>query len=137
MGLNNSHDHRKVFSFDLGNFDWFFYPPYVVTNMRGGTIKMGSDVWLGYGVHLKSASNEKPLTIGDGAIIAADSVVVKDVEPYTIVGGNPAKFIKYRFSEDVIEALMKIKWWNWPADKIYENWPKFQDPKKFAEEFSS
>ena len=58
------------------------------------------------------------VTIGDGAVIACDSHVVKDVEPYTIVGGNPAKLIKYRFSQKQIEKLLEIKWWFWDDDKI-------------------
>jgi serine acetyltransferase len=56
--------------------------------------------------------------IGDGAIIAAGALVTKDVPPYSIVGGNPAKHIKYRFSEKQIEGLLKISWWNWDEDKI-------------------
>jgi acyl-[acyl carrier protein]--UDP-N-acetylglucosamine O-acyltransferase len=58
------------------------------------------------------------VTIGDGAVIACNSHVVKDVEPYTIVGGNPAKLIKYRFSQKQIEKLLEIKWWFWDDDKI-------------------
>jgi virginiamycin A acetyltransferase len=59
--------------------------------------------------------------IGDGAIIAANSTVVKDVEPYTIVGGNPAQVIKKRFSEEKIKELLEMKWWNWDIEKITEN----------------
>ena len=59
--------------------------------------------------------------IGDGAVIAANSVVVKDVEPYTIVGGNPAKVIKKRFSDDIINNLLELKWWDWSNEKINEN----------------
>ena len=58
------------------------------------------------------------VTIGDGAVIAANSHIVKDVEPYSIVGGNPAKLIRYRFTKEQIEKLLKIKWWNWPDEVI-------------------
>ena len=61
------------------------------------------------------------VTIGDGAIIAANSTVIKDVEPYSIVGGNPAKEIRKRFSIEVIEKLLKLKWWNWDIEKITKN----------------
>ena len=61
------------------------------------------------------------VNIGDGAIIAANSTITKDVEPYTIVGGNPAKKIRKRFSEDVITNLLELKWWNWNIEKITKN----------------
>ena len=61
------------------------------------------------------------VTIGDGAIIATKSVVTKDVEPYAIVGGNPAKEIRKRFSEEKIKELLEIQWWDWPIEKITEN----------------
>jgi len=59
--------------------------------------------------------------IGDGAIVAANSVVVKDIAPYMLAGGNPAKEIKQRFDKDTINQLLDIKWWNWPIDIINEN----------------
>ena len=59
--------------------------------------------------------------IGDGAIIAANSTVVKSVEPYSIYGGNPAKFIKKRFSDEKIEFLLKLEWWNWSEEEIFDN----------------
>ena len=59
--------------------------------------------------------------IGDGCIIASHSVVVKDVAPYTVVGGNPAKEIKRRFSPEIIERLLALKWWDWDLDKITRN----------------
>jgi virginiamycin A acetyltransferase len=61
------------------------------------------------------------VTIGDGAIVATNSVVVKDVPPYTIVGGNPAREIKKRFSEIETNHLLKVKWWDWPTEKITKN----------------
>ena len=81
-----------------------------------GDIVIGNDVWIGYravilpGVH-----------VGDGAVIAACSVVTKDVAPYAIVGGNPAREIRKRFDETTIEKLLAMKWWDWPLEKITEN----------------
>ncbi len=69
--------------------------------------KIGNDVWIGHGVFIKDG-----ITIGDGAIIAAGAVVVKDVEPYCVVGGVPAKMIKYRFDEETIKKLLELKWWD-------------------------
>ena len=101
---------------------------------RGGCkISIGSDVWIGRGCIFKCANPDKPLIIGDGAIVASDSVVVKNVPPYAKVGGNPAKVIKYRFSEKIIESLLRIKWWEWDMDKIYENFKYFNDVEKFVE----
>lgn len=81
-----------------------------------GNITIGNDVWIGY-----SATIMAGVTIGDGAIIGTNSTVVKDVEPYSIVGGNPAKEIRKRFSKESIERLLKLKWWNWDIKKITEN----------------
>ena len=87
--------------------------PGIVSN---GNITIGNDVWIGYRATVMSG-----VTIGDGAVIAANTNVVKDVEPYTIVGGNPVKQIKKRFSEEDIEFLLELKWWDWTDDKIEEN----------------
>lgn len=81
-----------------------------------GNTKIGNDVWLGYRSTIMPG-----VTIGDGAIVASNSTVVKDVEPYTVVGGNPAKPIKKRFPEATIEKLLQIKWWDWEIEKITEN----------------
>jgi virginiamycin A acetyltransferase len=81
-----------------------------------GDIVIGNDVWIGYNATIMAG-----VTIGDGAIIATNSTVIKDVEPYTIVGGNPAKEIKKRFSEETIARLTALQWWNWDIDKITRN----------------
>ena len=78
-----------------------------------GDVIIGNDVWIGQNVTIMSG-----VTIGDGAVIANNSHVVKNVEPYSIVGGNPAKFIKYRFTSEQIQKLLEIKWWNWDDKKI-------------------
>ena len=81
-----------------------------------GDIIVGNDVWIGYEAVILSG-----VTIGDGAVIGARAVVTKDVPPYTIVGGVPAKPIKKRFSEENIKKLQSIRWWDWSKEKIAEN----------------
>ena len=78
-----------------------------------GKVIIGNDVWIGRNVSIMSG-----VTIGDGAVIAMNSHVVKNVEPYSIVGGNPAKLIKYRFTDQQIKDLLEIKWWEWDDEKI-------------------
>ena len=78
-----------------------------------GDIVIGNDVWIGFEAIILSG-----VTIGDGAIIGTRAVVTKDVPPYTIVGGIPAKAIRKRFSDDVICELLKLQWWNWPENRI-------------------
>jgi chloramphenicol O-acetyltransferase type B len=80
---------------------------------KRGDIVIGSDVWVTFGSYVLSG-----VTIGDGAVVATGSIVTKDVPPYAIVGGNPAKVIKYRHTEEQIAALLEIKWWDWPEDEI-------------------
>lgn len=85
---------------------------------KSGNTKIGNDVWIGSEAMIMSG-----ITIGSGAIVATRSVVVKDVPPYSIVGGNPAQIIKYRFSEDVITKLLILQWWNWTEDKVKDTMP--------------
>ena len=80
---------------------------------RKGQILIGNDVWIGDGVTILGG-----VRIGDGAVVAAEAVVTKDVPPYAIVAGNPARVIKYRFPQDVIEKLERIAWWNWSSEKL-------------------
>jgi len=82
---------------------------------KGDTI-VGNDVWLGHNATIMGG-----VKIGDGAIIAAHSVVTKNVAPYAIVGGNPAKEIRKRFNEAQIEKLLEVQWWNWDIEKITRN----------------
>jgi virginiamycin A acetyltransferase len=88
---------------------------------KGDTV-VGNDVWIGY-----EATIMPGVQIGDGAIIAAKSVVVSHVPPYAIVGGNPAKLIRKRFADDVINTLLEIAWWNWDVEKISRNLEKIVD----------
>jgi len=78
-----------------------------------GNIVIGNDVWIGYEAVILAG-----VTIGDGAVIGTRAVVTKDIPPYTIVGGVPAKPIRKRFSQEIIDSLLKMKWWNWPKEQI-------------------
>ena len=82
---------------------------------KGDTV-IGNDVWIGNGATIMQG-----VKIGDGAIIGTNSLVTKDVEPYTIVGGNPAKEIRKRFDEETIQMLLALKWWDWDVQKITDN----------------
>lgn len=81
-----------------------------------GDIAIGNDVWIGFEAVILGG-----VTVGDGAVIGARAVVTKDVPPYTIVGGVPAKPIQKRFSDEVISRLLKLQWWNWPEERIRKN----------------
>lgn len=81
-----------------------------------GDTMIGNDVWVGHEALIMPA-----ISIGDGAIIASRSVVTKDIDPYTIVAGNPAKVIRKRFDEEIILSLLEIKWWDWPIEVINKN----------------
>lgn len=94
-------------------------------------VVIGNDVWIGANVVILPGVN-----IGDGAIIAAGAVVTKDVEPYAVVGGVPAKVIKYRFSSEEIRKLLKIAWWNWSLEKIEKNIELFYQPQAFLSKFN-
>ncbi|BBJ31596.1 hypothetical protein RAS_07050 [Rickettsia asiatica] len=95
--------------------NWNNYTP--SPNKRRDTI-IGNNVWFGTNSTVLPGVN-----IGDGAIIGACSVVAKDVPPYIIVAGNPAKVIRYRFPDEIVEPLLKIQWWDWDYDKITRNIP--------------
>jgi len=83
-----------------------------------GNIVIGNDVWIGEGVLIMSGVH-----IEDGAVIGARTVVTKDVPPYAVMGGSPARVLKYRFPPDVIQKLLKLKWWDWPDEKVKERIP--------------
>jgi serine acetyltransferase len=75
------------------------------------------------------------ITVGDGAVIGSSSVVTKDVPPYAVVAGVPAKVIKHRFSEKIIKKLLEIKWWEWPHEIIMERLNDFKDPEYFIQQY--
>jgi len=92
-----------------------------------GSVKIGNDVWIG----LRAAVRDG-VTVGDGAVIAAGAVVVSDVPPYAIVGGVPAKPIRYRFPAEIIEFLLEFKWWDRGDEWMQEHWQKLHDIEQFV-----
>lgn len=96
----------------------------------GYSVVIGNDVWIGSNVSIKSG-----ITIGDGAVIGTGAVVMKDVEPYAIVGGVPAKRIRYRFTPDQIEALLRIRWWDKDIAWFEKNGKRFEDVDGFIASF--
>ncbi|MGI8969082.1 MAG: CatB-related O-acetyltransferase [Chloroflexota bacterium] len=88
-----------------------------------GDVVIGHDVWIGQGATILSGVN-----ISNGAVVAAGSVVAKDVPPYAIVGGVPARLIRYRFDQLTVAQLMNIEWWNWPIEQIREAMPLLLSP---------
>jgi acetyltransferase-like isoleucine patch superfamily enzyme len=132
LGGNHRSDRVSTYPFHVGwahnnTFSGFNLPhgEYPETN---GVVIIENDVWIGDNVTIMSG-----VSIGNGAIIAAGSHVVKDVKPYSVVGGNPASHIKYRFSSDVIEKLLKIQWWNFSDDSVNDIVPLLCSPN--IEEF--
>ena len=116
----------KIYLGGNHNTDWVTTYPFghihqnIFNNFNGdghpstkGDVIIGNDVWIGHNVTIMSG-----VVIGDGVVIANNSHVVKNVEPYSLVGGNPAKLIKYRFTQEQIEKLLEIKWWFWDDEKI-------------------
>lgn len=95
-------------------------------------VKIGSDCWIGEGVFLVGG-----IKIADGAIVLAHAVVTKDVPPYAIVGGVPAKILRYRYDEETISFLLKIRWWDKPIQWLKENWELLSDIKRFKQYFQS
>ena len=90
---------------------------------KAKTTVIGNDVWIGHGAVIQSG-----LTVGDGAVIASNAVVTKDVPPYAIVVGVPAKVIKYRFDPETITALQEIAWWNWNRAELKVRYLDFRLP---------
>lgn len=88
--------------------------------------KIGHDIWIGEGVLIKQG-----VTIGNGSVIGMGSVVTKNVEPYSIVAGNPAKLIRKRFDEQIIMSLQEIEWWNFEDENLKKNARYFTDPIEF------
>lgn len=89
---------------------------------------IGNDVWIGQTVTIMGG-----VKIGNGAVIGANAVVAKDIPPYAIAVGNPARVVKYRFDEETIRKLLAVKWWNWSLEKIADNFPLMNAPKKFLD----
>lgn len=118
--LFNSANHKmaslSTYTFPLFFEEWGLKKKNVAQAWdQKGDIMIGNDVWIGYEAVILSG-----VTIGDGAVIGCRAVVTKDIPPYTIVGGVPAKPIRKRFDEETIKELQKLKWWDWPEEKITE-----------------
>ena len=114
------HDHSKLTTHYIGRN--VFNQPFENEVFSKGSITIGHDVWIGTGVQIMSG-----VKIGDGAVIGANSTVTKDVPAFAIVAGVPAKTINYRFDDDVINTLLRIKWWNWDIEKIKNNEHLFKE----------
>ena len=131
--INIDHDYLSVTNYHFFRADDAFPNPLSDCEMNKlvkRQIIIGSDVWIGRGVTILGG-----VKIGNGAVIAAGSVVVKDVEPYAIVGGNPAKLIKYRFDKETCDKLNQIKWWEWDESKIIDNRKLLMDVNAFVEQY--
>ncbi|MCM1079159.1 MAG: CatB-related O-acetyltransferase [Bacteroidales bacterium] len=114
---NHSLKSLSTYTFPLFFEEWDLPKSEVVSAWDNkGDIIIGNDVWIGYDAVIMAG-----VTIGDGAIIGTRAVVTKDVEPYSIVGGVPAKEIRKRFATDVVNELLRLKWWDWPFDVIREH----------------
>lgn len=115
----------STYTFPLFYKEWELEKSNITTAWDNkGNIVIGNDVWIGYEAVIMAGVH-----IGDGAIIAARAVVTKDVPPYTIVGGTPAKEIRKRFDAEVIEQLLIQKWWDWSTDKIHQCLPYIAEGK--------
>ena len=114
-GANHLTDSITSYPFAIFGHDWSNAMEGKSYPTKGDTI-VGNDVWIGYNSTIMPG-----IRIGDGAIIATNSTITKDVEAYTIVGGNPAKEIRKRFTEKETIKLLEIKWWNWTIEKITQN----------------
>ncbi len=118
-GANHKLDGFSTYPFQIFGNGWEKVEPSAAELPYKGDTVIGNDVWIGY-----EAVMMPGVQVGDGAIIAAKSVVVGNVLPYTVVGGNPAKRIRQRFEDDVIQALLEVAWWNWDIKKITQNLEK-------------
>ncbi|MFA6486575.1 MAG: Vat family streptogramin A O-acetyltransferase [Candidatus Magasanikbacteria bacterium] len=115
-GANHKISGFSTFPFSIFGNGWEKVLPKTGDLPYKGDTVVGNDVWIGYESLIMPG-----IKIGEGAIIASRSVVTANVPPYTVVGGNPAKEIRKRFSEDIIVRLLKIAWWDWPKEKITNN----------------
>lgn len=115
-GANHKMDGITTYPFNIFGKDWERVTPKISDLPYKGDTIIGNDVWIGANVTIMPG-----VKIGDGAIISTNATVTKDVEPYTIVGGNPAMILRKRFSDEKIKELVELKWWDWDIVKITEN----------------
>ena len=115
-GANHRMNSVTTYPFNIMGGGWEkFTPPMEDLPYKGDTV-VGNDVWIGQNVTVMPGVH-----IGDGVIIGANSVVAKDIPPYCIAAGNPCRVIRKRFDDELTEYLLKLKWWDWDADKIFKN----------------
>lgn len=115
-GANHKMDGITAYPFNIFGKDWERITPKISELPYKGDTIIGNDVWIGANVTIMPG-----VKISNGAIIATNATVTKDVEPYTIVGGNPAMVLKKRFSDEKIKELLELKWWDWDIAKITKN----------------
>lgn len=115
-GANHRMDSFSTYPFNIMGHGWEKVAPDLKDLPLKGDTVVGNDVWIGQNVTVLPGVH-----IGDGAIIGANSVVSKDVEPYTIAAGNPIRPIRKRFDDETIRLLLRLKWWDWQAEKIFAN----------------
>lgn len=131
--LGGDHRSDRVTTFPFGHIFTNFFHTFDGSGHPGssGDVVIENDVWIASNVTIMSG-----VTIGNGAIIACNSHIVKDVLPYSIVGGNPAHLIRYRFDKNIIDRLQEITWWDWSDEKINKFAPLLCDSniEKFLEE---
>ena len=127
-GANHTLGSLSTYPFPVLADEWDLQT--LVTNAwdNKGDIVIGNDVWIGFEAVIMAG-----VTIGDGAIIASRAVVTKDVPPYSIVGGTPAKLIRKRFTDEQIDKLLRLKWWDWDEEKIRKNIDKIMDVNELSD----
>lgn len=123
-GANHRMDCVTTYPFYIFGEDWTHagMPTRNELPLKGDTV-VGNDVWIGQDVTLLPGVH-----IGDGAIIGANSVVASDIPPYTVAAGNPCRVVKNRFDEDLTALLLRLRWWDWPIEKIERNWAALTSP---------
>jgi len=122
-GANHRMNSASTYPFNIMGGGWEKSTPTLEQLPFKGDTVVGNDVWIGQNVTVMPGVH-----IGDGAVIAANSVVAKDVPAYHIAGGNPCKVIRKRFDDETIDCLLQLRWWDWPAEKLFANLEKLCSP---------
>ena len=135
LGLNHNYKNVTTYPFDATDFKQIKaysegnkLPIWEKSAPQHRQIIIGNDVWIGSDVAIMGG-----VIIGNGAVIGTNAVIAKNIPPYAIAVGNPARVIKYRFEPEIIDKLQKIQWWNWNLDKIRRNIPLMENIDKFIE----
>lgn len=129
FNIGRTHNLKNVTTYPNNLMNVFFQKRIKSSYYRNPfQVIIGNDVWIGQGVTIMGG-----VKIGNGAVIGANAVVAKEIPPYAVAVGNPARVIKYRFDEATIRKLLAVKWWNWDAEKFSNNIPLMNDVEKFLE----